>query len=270
MNYYQFHIGDYAGHTRHLSLMEDLAYRRLLDAYYLAERPLNGRSTDVARAIGMRDQIEAVEYVLETFFEAAGDAWRNKRADAEIAHFISKREQASNAGKASAQRRLNGRSTSVDESAADVQPTNNQEPITIETTSDEVVMRDEPKKRAAKKCPEAFVVDDELREWASASAPLVDLDDETARFRDHTFARALVDWRGAWRNWIRRAQDQRAVRPSPRPAAAPSETAYQRTQRETIAALAPGVARRPATVSPIFPTFIDAEDLHHVAAIESR
>ena len=47
MNYYPFHIGDYASHTRHLTLMEDLAYRRLLDLYYLHERPLNARSTPV-------------------------------------------------------------------------------------------------------------------------------------------------------------------------------------------------------------------------------
>ncbi|NDH69342.1 MAG: DUF1376 domain-containing protein, partial [Gammaproteobacteria bacterium] len=33
MHYYQFHIGDYKSHTHHLSLLEDLAYRRLLDFY---------------------------------------------------------------------------------------------------------------------------------------------------------------------------------------------------------------------------------------------
>ena len=110
--------------------MEDLSYRRLLDAYYLSERPLNGSSTDVAREIGMRDHVDAVEYILGKYFEQTEEGWRNKRADAEIAHFVSKKQQASNAGKASAQRRLNGRSTDVGFSSADVQPTNNQEPIT--------------------------------------------------------------------------------------------------------------------------------------------
>lgn len=28
MHYYNFHIGDYASHTRHLSPIEDIAYRR--------------------------------------------------------------------------------------------------------------------------------------------------------------------------------------------------------------------------------------------------
>ena len=37
MNYYPFHLGDYAARTAHLEPMEDLAYRRLLDLYYLGE-----------------------------------------------------------------------------------------------------------------------------------------------------------------------------------------------------------------------------------------
>ena len=110
--------------------MEDLAYRRLLDAYYLGERPLNGSSTDVAREIGMREHTDTVEYILGKYFERTDDGWRNKRADAEIAHFVSKKQQASNAGKASAQRRLNGRSTGVDTSSTDVQPNIKHKPIT--------------------------------------------------------------------------------------------------------------------------------------------
>lgn len=115
MNFYPLHIGDYAAHTRNLSLLEDLAYRRLLDAYYLAEHPFNGSPTDVAREIGMRDQVAEVEYVLGKFFEHEGDSWRNKRADTEIAKYREKLEKASRAGKASAERRSNIRSTSVED-----------------------------------------------------------------------------------------------------------------------------------------------------------
>jgi uncharacterized protein YdaU (DUF1376 family) len=123
MHYYQFNIGDYASHTRHLTLLEDLAYRRLLDAYYLQERPLNAGITSVARQINMRDHETEVKAVLEEFFELTDDGWVSRRADREIEHFQAKKEQASRAGKASAERRSNARST-------DVQPTNNQEPIT--------------------------------------------------------------------------------------------------------------------------------------------
>ena len=123
MHYFQFNIGDYASHTRHLSLMEDLAYRRMLDAYYLRECELPLCAIEVGRIISMRYNISDVEQVLNEFFERTETGWTHKRADAEIAHFRDKRQKASNAGKASAERRSNVRST-------DVQPTNNQEPIT--------------------------------------------------------------------------------------------------------------------------------------------
>ena len=123
MHYYQFNIGDYASHTRNLSLLEDLAYRKLLDEYYLHEHPLNGSITDVARQIGMKDYQDEVGFVLKTFFTDTDEGWVNKRADRQIAQYASKLDQASRAGKASAERRRNAGST-------DVQLTNNHKPVT--------------------------------------------------------------------------------------------------------------------------------------------
>ena len=133
MNFYGFHIGDYCSHTRHLSLLEDLAYRRLLDWYYLHERPFNGRSTDVARLIGMREHEAEVEAVLREFFEEVeGRGWVNKRADEEIEAYTARRKSASEAGKRSASTRNkagNGRSTDVEPTlnvrSTDVEPTFN-------------------------------------------------------------------------------------------------------------------------------------------------
>ena len=125
MHFYSFNIGDYASHTRHLTPMEDLAYRRLLDIYYLHEQPLNERSTTVARAINMREHEAEVVSVLEEFFELVeGTGWVNRRADEEIAKYHNRLEAASRAGKASAERRSNARSTTV-------QPNNKQETINI-------------------------------------------------------------------------------------------------------------------------------------------
>ena len=128
MHYYQFNIGDYTSHTRGLSLMEDLAYRRMLDAYYVAERPFNGCSTTVAREIGMSEYLDEVDYVLGKFFtKNSENQWVNKRVEQEIEKFQKKKNAAKSAGKASAQKRaqrpFNDRST-------DVQPTNNHKPIT--------------------------------------------------------------------------------------------------------------------------------------------
>jgi uncharacterized protein YdaU (DUF1376 family) len=146
MNYFQFHIGDYASHTRHLTNMEDLAYRRMLDEYYLKERPLSGDVQSIARQINLREYESEVAAVLNEFFQQTDDGWANARADQEIAHFQQKREKASNAGKVSIQRKLNGRSTDVQRTlsgrstdvqqtlnvcSTNVQPTSNQEPITI-------------------------------------------------------------------------------------------------------------------------------------------
>jgi uncharacterized protein YdaU (DUF1376 family) len=123
MHYYQFNIGDYVSHTRHLSPIEDIAYRRLLDVYYQSERPLNSGIASVARQIGMKEYEQEVSLVLNEFFKLIDDGWINSRADKEIAHYKGKIEQASKAGKASAERRMNTRST-------DVQPNNKQEPLT--------------------------------------------------------------------------------------------------------------------------------------------
>ena len=71
-----------------------------------------------------------------------------------------------------------------------------------------------------------------MRAWAQAEAPHVDLERETAKFRDHTFRDARTDWLGTWRNWIRRA----AELPPPRAAPAPSANKPGR-YAETIAAL---------------------------------
>jgi uncharacterized protein YdaU (DUF1376 family) len=128
MNFYPFHIGDYTAHTARLDLLEDLAYRRMIDLYYLNERPLNGCPTDVARDIGMRSNAQEVEYVLNKFFVQNGDGWVNKRIESELEKYQLKRKQQSEAGKKSAMARAKkARSTTV---STNDEPTKNQEPRT--------------------------------------------------------------------------------------------------------------------------------------------
>jgi uncharacterized protein YdaU (DUF1376 family) len=85
MHFYQFHIGDYKSHTHHLSLTEDLAFRRLLDHYYLHEVPIKQR--DIARQIGMRDNEQEVLTVLDEFFVSTEAGYINPRADEEISKY---------------------------------------------------------------------------------------------------------------------------------------------------------------------------------------
>jgi uncharacterized protein YdaU (DUF1376 family) len=131
MHYYLFNIGDYQSHTGHLEPLEDIAYRRMLDWCYLHEKPLPLDVNDIGRLIRMREHLATIRDVLNEFFEKSDAGWWHSRIEAEIGHYRSKVEQASKAGKASAERRANarsnGRSTDI---ATDVQPTKNQEPIT--------------------------------------------------------------------------------------------------------------------------------------------
>ena len=114
MHFYSFNIGDYMSHTLHLSPMEDLAYRRCLDIYYLHEKPLPEDVGEVARLIRMPQHKPEVTQVLKEFFtHDVGKGWTNPRTDEEIEKYQSKVQAAIRAGKASALARSNARSTTV-------------------------------------------------------------------------------------------------------------------------------------------------------------
>ena len=143
MNYYPFHLGDYASHTGHLEPMEDLAYRRMLDAYYLRETPLPAPVPDVARLIRMRQNVTEVEAVLNEFFLLTSEGWRHSRCDEEIAKMQDKQAKARasaaasvNARKAKTERKPSDRLTDVErtlnERTANVEPTFNDRSTDVE------------------------------------------------------------------------------------------------------------------------------------------
>jgi len=129
MHYYNFHIGDYKSHTHHLTIIEDIAFRRLLDHYYLHELPIKQRI--VARQIGMLEYEQEVLSVLNEFFDDTPDGYINPRADGEIAKY----RELSDAGKRGAAKRWNSPPIAPlwpPHSHPNATPiaTNNQEPIT--------------------------------------------------------------------------------------------------------------------------------------------
>ena len=175
MHYYQFNIGDYASHTSRLSPMEDLAYRRLLDLYYLNEQPLNGCATDVAREIGLVDHVSSVEYVLSKFFTFENDCYKQKRIDLEIKKYKSNAKNKSKAGKASAKARqakaiskatpveqtLNTKPTDEQQNTNHKPLTNNHKPVTNKQVIKEISRFAEfwnlyAKKVDSKKCEAKF------------------------------------------------------------------------------------------------------------------
>lgn len=94
MHYYQFNIGDYIKDTAHLSDMEDLAYRRMIDLCYLRERPLPESVDEIARLIRMRTHTESIAIVLQDFYVLTKDGYINKRVEKELNGFKSKSDKA--------------------------------------------------------------------------------------------------------------------------------------------------------------------------------
>jgi len=94
LNYFPFHIGDYAAHTAHLEPMEDLAYRRLIELYYLREGPLPADIQATAKLIRMRSMAADVESVLREFFTLTDDGWFHSRCDAELNAMLHRQQMA--------------------------------------------------------------------------------------------------------------------------------------------------------------------------------
>lgn len=85
MIWYKFHLGDYIAHTYHLSDAEDLAYRRLLDMYYMTERMIPLDIGLVSRKIRLDTDI--TESVLSEFFERTNDGYQHQRCETEISKY---------------------------------------------------------------------------------------------------------------------------------------------------------------------------------------
>ena len=108
MYYYQHHIGDYLKHTAHLTPLEDIAYRRLLDVYYDTETPIPTDIPQVSRRL--RIDSATVQLVLDEYFQLTEEGYRNKRADAEIAAYLITNGKASTPANVNAYRqRISGK-----------------------------------------------------------------------------------------------------------------------------------------------------------------
>lgn len=212
MNYFPFHIGDYAAHTGHLEPMEDLIYRRLLDAYYLREGPLPAEVQSTAKLIRLRSMASDVESVLKEFFELTEAGWMHRRCEAEVTKMQDKQakardaaQQSVNSRKAAAERRLAEQQANAERTLpsglTDVQlPT----PTPTPTPKNKDMGAEAPPNRK-RRLPEDFAPN-ETGVKAAETAGL-DLGREVQAFRDHHQAQgsSMLDWQAAWRTWVNKA-----------------------------------------------------------------
>ncbi len=94
MHYYEFNIGDYMRDTAHLDEMEDLAYRRMLDLYYLKESPLPKNIPEIAKLIRMRTHSESIANVLREYFTLTDYGYVNSKANDTLIKIYDKSEKA--------------------------------------------------------------------------------------------------------------------------------------------------------------------------------
>ena len=201
MNFYPFHIGDYAAHTRHLSLIEDLDYRRLIDYYYLSEAPLSGDYESIAKEIGMVDFPKEIEYILNRYFQFWQEdcTWRNKRADEEIAKYHAKADSARNANRVKLEKKSVLKP--VLKSETDQTLTKNQEPITKNHSID-VAKAPKAQRLKIDSLPIEWV------EFCKQERPDLKPDLIWNQFKDYWIAQGgqkgcKLDWFATWRNWVR-------------------------------------------------------------------
>ena len=83
MKIYPHHIGEYYSDASHLTLTEHGVYRRLLDWYYLNERPLPLKTDLIMRRLSARTPEEktAVQAVLDDFFTVTDEGYRHHRCE---------------------------------------------------------------------------------------------------------------------------------------------------------------------------------------------
>ena len=196
MHYYQFNIGDYQSHTAHLSEMEDLAYRRLLDWYYLHECPIPLDSNEIARQIRMRSHSDSIAIVLQEYFERTTDGWIHHRADKEIEKTGDKSQKAS----ASAKARWN---KAKDANALPAQSDSNATHNTLHITQNI-----KEKKTLGKRLATDFQFPLEWEQFCQQTRPELNPARTFDQFKDYWIAQAgqkgvKLDWSATWRNWVR-------------------------------------------------------------------
>ena len=197
MHYYQWNIGDYVKNTNHLSAMEDLAYRRLLDLYYDSEIPIPIDIPRVSRRLRLEEDI--VESVLKEFFQLTDEGYKNHRADLEIAsyhEYLTK--QKANGIKGGRPKKTQAKPTAnpdvTQNNLKHKQANTNQEPVV--------------KQNRGSRLQADFCLTEDWKEFCRAERSDLDPQKVFDGFKDYWIAKpgqqgVKLDWLATWRNWVR-------------------------------------------------------------------
>jgi uncharacterized protein YdaU (DUF1376 family) len=114
--YMPLYVADYLADAAHLTTLQHGAYLLLIMNYWQRGAPLPNDDAKLARIAGMELRSwKRIRAELQPFFACVDGAWMHSRIDAELAKVEAKSLKCKKAGRASVQRRLNGRSTDAEQ-----------------------------------------------------------------------------------------------------------------------------------------------------------
>lgn len=114
--YMPLYVADYLADAAHLTTQEHGAYLLLIMTYWQRGEPLPADEIKLARIARLTaEEWSLVRDNLAEFFDISGAEWRHSRIERELNLVRDKTEKARLAGRASAQRRLNNRSTDIEQ-----------------------------------------------------------------------------------------------------------------------------------------------------------
>jgi len=198
MHYFSFNIGDYRKKTDHLTPIEDLAYRRLLELYYDTESPITDETQSVSRRLRLADYTEVVENILKEFFILENGFWHSKRCDEEIKAYKHKAKVNKINGMKGGRRPNPVATQSVSLGQANGKPTTNHKPLTTNQVKEE-------KKIVSKRSipiPDDWNPNEKHIEKARTYK--LDLDLQADKFRNYCQAngKKYKDHNAAFNNWL--------------------------------------------------------------------
>jgi|GEM_PF-892399 uncharacterized protein YdaU (DUF1376 family) len=194
MHYYQFNIGDYSARTAHLSPIEDLAYRRMIDLYVKNESPLPKKVEEIARLTRLRGNEDSIKIVLDDFFKLTKIGW----VDDSIQEIVDKYKEKSEKAKKSAKARwekepsnsekngdANALRTHCERNANHKPLTINQEPLTNNHKPE--TKNQEPEHKTPCSLPAHDVLDDHNSHTDYYDKPPFSPDDISTKALEHRF-----------------------------------------------------------------------------------
>jgi uncharacterized protein YdaU (DUF1376 family) len=88
MKWYKFNVADYLETTKEIPDAEDLAFRRMIDLYYMREGPLTLDHHELEQQVGL--DWDCIEPILRDFFRATPEGYVNDALQIDLEKWVKK------------------------------------------------------------------------------------------------------------------------------------------------------------------------------------